>query len=154
MYWFQRQGLKSRSTCHRGQDFCSNSIENSVTSILFKILVVKDTCLRVNILGFETLLLCLLGVWPREIFLNWILISFVISKVGIIIPIGVGVLSIAAVDNSYIIGQWFNVMVWKEELIITVLSLKGALNDGYYYFDKKRLLLMHLLSDILKSMVT
>lgn len=34
-----------------------------------------------------------------------------------------------------------------------MLSLKGALNDGYYYFNKKYQLLMHLLCNILKSMM-
>lgn len=34
-----------------------------------------------------------------------------------------------------------------------MLSLKGALNDGYYYFNKKYRLLMHLLYNILKSMM-
>ena len=69
---------------------------------------------------------------PGKFFLNLILISFIISKVGIIIPIGVGLLSTVAGENAYILGLWLSLMVSKEELVITMLSLKKTLDDGYY----------------------
>lgn len=51
---------------------------------------------------------------------------------GIIIPIGVGLLSTVAGENAYILGLWLSLMVSKEELVITMLSLKKTLDDGYY----------------------
>lgn len=73
---------------------------------------------------------------------------------GIIILIGVGLLSTVAGKNAYILGLWLSLMVQREEFVITMLSLKKTLDDGYYYyFGKKCLLLMHLLPNILKLKV-
>ena len=73
---------------------------------------------------------------------------------GIIILIGVGLLSTVAGKNAYILGLWLSLMVQREEFVITMLSLKKTLDDGYYYyFGKICLLLMHLLPNILKLKV-